>query len=521
MPLGRQFSNTYWEDPNSKKVMSSTENLAKGDDLLQPERRKPEIAEGFGESKHPQGMLFSPYSYTGLKQDPTVSTEQRLNAINKALNLQTKEELTAYENEKQQRAKERGRSVKKKNVGVKAQKIDAIRQAANDLDIPTHDYNTNISAAVYPTDKLNNSGVAYHNKRIEMGVTPNIVKETTKVPTSYEPSEKPITNTNFWDDYHRRIDHTVNSVTWENNVVWTSPSGEHIVGTDGLKEHTEKVTGKALYDSDLDEFLEKNNYTPNVFPGKGSSTDKHSVGNQVDVESGYRFNSGGDYYYQKWHTRYEPDKSAPIEATEVTKNVRKGYKASKDTLAHELGHTTERRDSETSDYSRRLGNQQVTTDPVSEGYADALADRVHHYSNQFEHYLTNPVNRAHDIKNTGYSSTYHMWNAEERALYSAVRYHIAAHPEQQKTLANRGDLFRPHVLQSEEHRGTHIPPERLMLGHMYEHQPHIRPVLDRLGFTDTATKAHEEYMSRQPRRNRSAFATRTQKPAEQLQFPGM
>lgn len=501
--------------------MSSTETLAKGDDLLDLARRKPEIAEGFGGSKHPQGMLFSPYSHTGLKDDPTVSSEQRISAINKSLNLQTKEEFATQENERQQRAKEKGIRLKKKNVGIKAQKIDAVRQAANDLDISTHDYDTNISAAVVVTPRLNNSGVAYHTGRIEMGVTPNIVKETKKTPALYEPSESPVTNSKFWNDYNRRIDHPVNSVLYEPNVVWTSPTGEHIPGRDVIREHANKVTGKDLYDNSLHEFLETNNYTPNVFPGRGSSTKKHSVGEQLDVESGYRFNSGGDYYYQKWHTRYEPEQSKPIKADEITKNVRKGYRASRDTLAHEIGHTTERRDSESSGYTRSRGNQDIVTDPVSEGYADALADRAHHYSNQFEHYLTNPVNRAHDIKNTGYSSTYHMWNAEERALYSAVRYHIAAHPEQQKTLPNRGDLFRPYVLQGEEHTGTYVPPERLMLGHMYEHQPHIRPVLDRLGFTETAKKAHDEFMSRQPQRKRSGYATRTQNPAEQLQLPGM
>ena len=75
MPLGPQFSNTYWEDPKLKTTMSSVELPTTPGKLPTKTQRTPQIASGGDIPNNSQGMLFNPYSYTGLKDDPTVPAE--------------------------------------------------------------------------------------------------------------------------------------------------------------------------------------------------------------------------------------------------------------------------------------------------------------------------------------------------------------------------------------------------------------------------------------------------------------
>lgn len=366
MPLGPQFTNTYWEDPKSKSVMSSTELPTPKGELPTMEQRKPQIAEGFGTSDNPQGMLFSPHSYTGLKDDPTVPAEQRMGAINKALHLQSMDELQKFKDSRIQTNKDRdafnrdpARLVDKKpyrkplsvpgDITISYGKNKALGEAANNLDIPTRQYETGIDANTHPTD-------------------------------------------------------------WHSG--WAS-WGEIHVG--------------------------------------------------------------------------------------VRKNEETGYEANERTLAHEIGHTLEPPgDEPQKEHIRRdrRKNSQMRTDPVSEGYADSLMDRAHHYSGQFEKHLTNPQLRAKDISLTGYSSKYHLWNAEERALYSAVRFHVAAHPERIEGMKNRRELERNLYGRFHFNNNLEVPTTKLMLGHMYENMPHVRPLLHELGFGRTSKKAHETFMSR-------------------------
>ncbi len=457
-------------------------------------------AEEHGMSKNAQGMLFDPYSYTGLKKDPTVSREQRLGAINKALRLEPSVEKPKTE-ETSARVRRRSKS---NSVKVQNLKKDALRNAADELDIPTHEYEQKINAPTKPTDW--NKGEASFTNQITVGVRPK-VKETITERTSYAPSDKPIPNKKFWEQYDKKVNHPgdVHSLmskyktNWGDSktgehVLWTSPSGEvHTI--DDLKE---KVLPEAYEGKQMD-FLRKGGYTPNVYPGKGIGTESEAVGKKVKIESGYHPLVPGDYTYQTWHTRHVPDKSAPSTTEKVVTKKNLGYEANASTLAHEIGHTTQPREYDTyrTAHSKK-GN--VSVDPVSEGYADALADRAEKYSGQFEDQLTNVKRRAKDIKNTGYTSSYHMWSAPERALYSAVRYHLAAHPKDQENLPTREGLMRQYGFAKDQQRynqtNDNAMAQKIMLGHMYETHPHIRPVLDELGFSKTAKEAHEEYMSR-------------------------
>jgi hypothetical protein len=502
MPLGDQFKNTYWEDPRSKKVRSAVEQQTTEDTTYNWDLRKPKIEEGFGNTQNPQGMMFDPYSYTGLKKDPTVPREERLNAIVKALRLEPSVETPKTQ---QPNARIRRRT-KSDSVKVRNLKKDAIRNAADELDIPTHEYEHNIKAPTSPTHW--NKGEASHTNRITVGVRPR-VEETTTERTAYAPSDKPIPNKKFWKQYNDKIDHPGNihsllhqgKSTWGisksgEHVLWTSPSGE-VNTIDDLHDNIfDKYPDDFPYEDSQIEYLHKEGYLPNIYPGKGTGNEKEAVGKQVKVESGYT-SLGYGYTHQTWHTRHVPDKSVPPVTEKVVTRKNLGYEANSSTLAHEIGHTTEPTSYDTyrTNHSRR--REWVNVDPVSEGYADALDDRAFRYSDQFEHHLTNPKTRADDIKTTGYTSSYHMWSAPERALYSAVRYHLAANPKDADKLATRQGLMEQYGRPNDRHQYNETDlAQQIMLGHMYETHPHIRPVLDELGFSKTAKKAHEEFMSR-------------------------
>ena len=535
MPLGPQFSNTYWEDPTSKSVMSSTELPTSKGELPTKEQRKPQIAEGFGTSDSPQGMLFSPYAYTGLKDDPTVSAEQRMGAINKALHLGDLEHFKKRKALRETKNAERMEYNRNRKPGqdrrailpeygdpvTDSKKHEALGKAANALDIPTREYETGINAPTYATDWR--SGWANFGE-IHVGVG----RDSSTVVTeekSYEPSDKPIVNKGFWNQYDSKVQHPydIHSIIWEDGVHWKNDEGHVIVGSP-IEHITNAEGGEEPSEYGATRWLKEHKYNPNVYPTKGKSGKKHAVGEQIAIESGPHPLVGGEYTYQTWHTRFEPDTTKEPKITQTRKTVQGDYVANKSTLAHELGHTLEPHDNAQRDLTKKRGKQIFDLDPVSEGYADAMMDRTHHYSGQFEKHLTNTQLRAKDISETGYTSNYHAWNAEERALYSATRFHLAAHPERRDEMPTRSNLGQT-LLSSRYSRSGELPTTKLMLGHMYENMPHVRPVLHELGFGKTAQTAHEEFMSRVPNktamRGKQYYDGRQRNVYEQPELPGL
>ena len=535
MPLGPQFSNTYWEDPKAKSVMSSTELSTPEGALPTAAQRTPQIAEGFGTSATPQGMLFSPHAYTGLRDDPTVPAGHRMDVIHKSLHLKGLDVLTQQrdkqiqknkENEEYNRTRSPGqmrRSVYKADTDVrlkaKAQKNEALGKAANNLDIPTNTYEKDFDTYARPAAW----GSGLHSMgEIEVGVRPVSNPGTVKETQTYPASNKPIVNKGFWNQYDKKVDHPydIHSILDEDGVHWQNGEGHVIVG-DPRKHITTAQGGEEPSEMGAIRWLKENKYNPNVYPTKGESSKKHSVGEKVAIESGPHPFFAGDYVHQTWHTRFEPDTTKEPKTVSIQKKSKGGYEADQQTLAHELGHTQEpSRDSPERDLTRRRGNNLLTTDPVSEGYADALTDRSHTYAGQFEKHLTNTQQRAQDISTSGYSSKYHMWNADERALYSAVRFHVAVHPERTGEMQNRKDMERSMLNWRSSSQGAPEPTTQLMLGHMYEHMPHVRPVLHELGFGKTSKSAHELYKSRVPDLKHSG-KSKKREVYEQPNLPGM
>ena len=542
MPLGPQFSNTYWEDPTSKSVKSSTELPTPEGALPTATQRTPQIAEGFGTSATPQGMLFSPHAYTGLKDDPTVPAGHRMSVIHKSLHLKGMEELQNKKDARTQKNKEidaynsshervEARKPYRKNlpnygdIHTMYKKNEALATSANNLDIPTHEYEKDVDIPTSAVEYY--SGWASGNRTaISVGVGRTKTRVVSEVSTP-APSTVSIPNTGFWKQYKQKVQHPYNihSILDEDSVHWQNDKGHVIQGNpSNYIKNAEGQGGFEPSESDAMSWLKENNYHPNVYPTKGESGKKHVVGERIAIESGPHTIVGGEYTYQSWHTRYAPDTTKEPKITQSSKVVQGPYVANTSTLAHELGHTKEtRRDSPEREHlsKGRSGIDLAIMDPVSEGYADALADRAHRYSGQFEKHLTNTKVRANDIATTGYTSTFGRWNADERALYSAVRFHLAAHPERTGEMQNRKDMENSMLDWGKSTGGyTREPTTKLMLGHMYEHMPHVRPVLHELGFGKTSKTAHEFYNSRVPDLRYSGRGKKREV-YEQPNLPGM
>ena len=92
MALGKQFNQTYWENPDSGDI---TAYSPKGYDSTSNHPRRNNHNAQIASWKNPddkdlegyQGLLFDPYSGTGVREDPLVSKEDRRATINKVLRL--------------------------------------------------------------------------------------------------------------------------------------------------------------------------------------------------------------------------------------------------------------------------------------------------------------------------------------------------------------------------------------------------------------------------------------------------
>ena len=526
MPLGSQFSNTYWEDPNTKKVMSSSErgvaqrtykdNAQYKDNVQSYVGRAPLIQEGFSDVQNPQGMLFDPYSYTGLKKDPTVSPERRRAAIDKALNLKTQEQYAEITPRKTVGGK------KLESPATRAAKADAFRTAADSLDISTQQFEKEIDAPVKAANW--GKGYASFTGGIAVGIRPNVTVEKT-TEQRIIPSEKAIRNDKFWSQYDKATrGHSVHTILMEDDLEWSTPEGRVIKGKDiedeiakeqGLPEDQKGKWGWGITEEEQMGWLSHNNFAPNVFPGKGGSGNKKAaVGGIVKIETGYH-PSGSGYTEQSWHTRFVPDTSKPAEEITTKKVKREGFEANASTLAHEIGHTFE-------NFGSMYRKPNIAADPFSEGHADAFDDRAFRYAGQFEKHLSNLETRTQDIKRTGYSTQYKNWNNREKALYAAVRYHLAANPDAYKEFSNRDPLVERYEFAPERKRTIYnndvAHSQTILLGHIYEKAPEVRALLKNLGFDELAKKAHADYMSRIPSSNTQGARRRPELPEQETLF---
>lgn len=558
MSIGRQFENTYWEDPRTGETHTWTRSPdVKG--IIPSHRPLHQIdaADALASPERPlQGLLFHPLTGTGLSGDPMSPPEVRRGIIQKALDLtdveRYKKNLSSILR-LNNRYRGRGGSVPTRahvSDAIAESHIKRLTDTLDNSEMPTHMIASRVDKPVATVlDPIPGRAWAEANGtaiRMTMPASAGLrtVSSVEKVKT---PSSEPVANPKFWDQLdraRRRVsrgdDHDVISAddAFKHATHWINPTTGHSM----TQEEAERLPRvQESYEETPGLFLRDWGYVPNLFPGKGKPESvKHAVGENIKIETGYGdYDRGKDYTHSTFHQRFKPGVE---EERVVYKKVRQQTPLSETTMTHELGHAmdpnmsnniTHRGSYEISPgrirywtdekqpgsrffgsakYHRAAGRKPVrdapdtaSADPIEEAVADAYADRYTRYKGQFTDTLANVEGRVRDFQRTGYTVGYSGWkNDLHRALYVATRYHTALSDDQPQQVPSRDAVLKglpksesrsieKFNMGSNEYLDT---ANKLVLGHMWHHMPHIRGVIKQAGYEKAALGAHAEYKKR-------------------------
>lgn len=554
MSLGRQFENTYWEDPNTGETHTWTRN----GDIPNPVH----VVDPTGEQRTPlQGMLFHPLTGTGLSGDPLAPKDVRRGIIQKALDLT---DVAKYRRNlinllgMHTRRSRNSDTPMRAFIGEDAAKkhMEKLTDTLEASDMPTHIIATRVDNPVSTVlDPMPGRAWADSRGRGIRMTSPHpetrLVKSVEKVKT---PSNEPIANPKFWDQLTKARDKAPagdshNSISADDAFKyathWINPTTGHVMTKEFAEnlpvDYSETPIGEWV-ENPMETpalVLKSMGYVPNLFIGKGKPESKnHAVGKDIKIETGYgNYERGQDYTYSTFHQRFKP--SEEVEKT-ITKRIRTTKPLSEKTMTHELGHAMDPNIENTltqrGRYELKPGRiehwvgptgtmyfggsakehkaagrtpvrgRPITSvaDPVEEAVADATADRYTRYKGKFSDALANPETRAEDFRKTGYGIGYEGWtNNTQRALYTAVRYHTALSDDQIQRIPSRRNVINALPKEElEKVRNIHSENNyldtvnQLTLGHIYHHMPHIHGVLRQAGLENAAIEAHTEYKKR-------------------------
>jgi len=495
MPLGKQFRNTYHIDENGQEQFNTDkattpvtkdllkEGVAKPDDsyLAAPERsQEPKAGVPY------QGMLFSPHTATGHKDDPLISHEERRAVFHKALHTGDLDEYTKNARTELGKSYTPSKGQAEKNTAL-------INQTAFESGIPTHlAQNIDVKAVLYPKEKRGNAGHFNSNGRyiVLHKKTPVTYERTPDKEIQVSTKGAPIQNPNF------------------NKMIQ-----DHHFGTEWSWQHD--LMGGGFERADVHLADEKGNpysfggeegghhlrelpegHSLNVFPGSGKSTDKY-IATPFRVEGkGRAGRYGYTETYKTFHTRHE---RIPGEGTEVIpgKTVKKLGTPNiwSDALVHEIGHSE---DPHVKDVLRHR-----SPDPVAEATADGYEDRFNRHKDNYEEALAPSPRRAEEIKKTSYGSD--RWNSKlHRALYAAVRQHVSMGDTHAQDIMSRSQAFAntghslpdaPGNYRKIANTDEKNTAGKMLLGHLYSTHAHVRDTLGHLGMSDIGEDAANHYRS--------------------------
>jgi hypothetical protein len=493
MPLGKQFRNTYHIDEQGQQQFhtdAATTPAAKEDikqGLLMPYDKHvaaprtsstPEAGVAY------QGMLYSPHTATGHKDDPLIPHEVRKAVFHKALHT---DDLEAYtKTATAELGKSYTPSPKQARAGA-----ELINQTAFESGIPTHiAEKIDAKAVLYPKQKRSNGGhfnpvnrsIVLHNE------TPVSYTRTPDKEVPAGTKGAPIQNTNFSKMIAKH--HFGTEWLWQHDMMHGGDKGADVHLAD---EHGNSYQFKGETERHhLQELPE--GHSVNVWPGEGTSTDKY-IATTFKIEgSGRSGGKWGNYNptYKTFHTRHE---RIPTEGTEkirgkLVRNLRTPS-ISGDALVHEVGH------SEDPHVRDRLSYQ--NPDPVKEGTADGYSDRFDRHKDNYEEAVAPSPRRATEIQKKGYgvdefSSKLH------KALYAAVRQHVSMGDTHAQDIMGRSQAFEKAGNTLPNFRGEASAEQRsngskLLLGHLYSTHAHVRDILGHLNLSDVGESAAAHYRS--------------------------
>jgi len=465
MPLGKQFQNTFHTDERGNIVFhTDPQSLphptpdANGVTHLSGTRyeepNKPKVDETGHAGVAYQGMLFSPHAFTGLKTDPTIPEEERRSTIEKALHLG---------------ADEYSKNIKGEFPGRETARVEqsrmAISDAAHETAIPTHMFKENVNVKAIASTKLGSAtggDFSQLNNRIRTRVRADSVRvgEETYMDQRYERGEGFLSNPT-----HEKDNEKISYALGATGTLWTSLG---------------KIPSEHL------------------FPGRGEDTDEYSTHN-IKVHIGYT--DKGRRKSAIVHARRP--KVAVGDPVERTRGIYQDKMvSSQDTIAHEIGHSM--------DKTLRIGALRNLNgaDTVHEAIADGISDRFVKHGHDYERALEPSPERAYEIKKEGYGfgSRDVAGTDIKKALYAAVRTHVAMGDKNFQDIQDRKALYNQAPLPKERRQSANISWDReasheeqthhanqLLLGHLYTTHSHVRESLSHLGLDHVGENAANHY----------------------------
>ena len=527
MALGPQFKNTYWTDEqgNTQSYVLNTP----GDPFT--------ITRVSGNASVPtQGMLFSPETGTGAKNDPLVPHERRIQAIKKGLGM----------NDPDKYAKRAGYSMNssprasKKPLSKRATKkaIDAYTDALDNSDLSTYEIEKHlVTDPVLPVANTNMTRGHISGRTIRLPYEQTY--ETIEVPERTKTVRtgvklQPIANPNL----AKQVE----------DVVWNSD--QYVQG--GVFEIADIVT------PDGSPYDKTQHYETDNIPDFRAGHGKHNRGGEVHLPPGHYFNvwpgsgtnvtdpnivvkthkvyDGADYRggesLRTFHTRHRivGHESSHEEVVPAYLTSQRGKdKISENSLIHELGHHFDPNLSDNFNqrdkvnYVKRRGRSVETPgrpDPAQEGVADGftIAHVRHKNKDRAMHEQGETGKLLHEH---GYTTDFSGFaNNTSKALYAAMAAHTAAYPriDDIKEIPSRTSLHKQYYPEKAKNVGyiggiQNDPVERhnanvLLLGYMYDNHEHVRKTLDSLGLSKAGMDAHKFYKDNDPKRYKGPEQTK-------------
>jgi hypothetical protein len=456
MPLGPQFRNTFHTDEHGNMVFHTDPASVSDVDTPQSplvEKGPEEVATGHKGVAY-QGMLFSPHTATGHREDPLITEEQRRSTVRNSLGL-------TGANEKYYDA---GKVPKKSREGYNS----AIENAGYRSGIPTHMFENDVNVPTIVKKSLgkNASGDYGANGRSHaIRVREGFLPEREQVGTQEE---------KYYD---------LRQVTFGERM--TNPN--HV---EDFKDHEQDLRADRENPGVYSYSESKRIPREQLFPGKGTSTDEYTVHNyRVNKKYGKNYRQVTAVVHTRTPKIYEGEpqtRTVPIWKT--TPSIPQS------TLVHEVGHSIDPHVGVMGMYNRS-GH-----DTVKEATADGFEDRFSAHKDNYEESLRPSEKRATEIKKTGYGLA--TPNAKlvaptrmHAALYAAVRQHVSMGDKNFKDVESRPNLVSEALRKSGIEPG-HPNANELLLGHLYTHHAHVRDILGHLGLADEGESAANTYRKR-------------------------
>ncbi|NDH64818.1 MAG: hypothetical protein EBY26_00220 [Microbacteriaceae bacterium] len=439
-----------------------------------------------------QGLLDSPYVGTGSKKDPSVSKEERRSAITDTFGVT---EPRVYVKRFRSTF---GKTISEKVASKHIDKlVSAVDEGNNDLPMNVL-AEGRASAVVSPS--MGRSYSMGPNGHMGLYNEKKYVERVVSTPAKYGGGMgEPVYNPNFFKQVGKKEWYL--SVSAHNGFAeaphasFLDHQGQEykLPYHDGYMGTT--FTGSNGSKADEEDMKPYEGHQANIFPGKGEDTEEYVTHTfKVPHEIG-----ASDDLYRTYHTRHKRVDGVLLQPVHkyTTFDVKRGLNPT--TIAHELGHALDYASEGT--LSHKYSSKTVRSDPMSEAVADGVADRHSRMTNIYDEDV--PQRSRQLLPFSGYSTNFSKWRAPDRALYAAVRTHVANSNRNYRTHDFKSPKWdmggmpsRTAISEALTGNQDHPQGNSFVLGYLYKNHQHVRDALKSLGMEshgEAAAATYDQY----------------------------